>query len=192
MVSTMTKRSAVLIVALALGACGGVEPRPGITEITSAKLDAQRSEAAQVARERDEARANLAAEKALVQQQATQRAAADAASRKARDELATKAWNALDNADDELLPLKEKASSASASNRAQVEAVVDEAMKKKGHVKANLKALTTEQPMEWENFKTQTEQAITALDEAVRAARAQLTTLPEEPAKPGKARAAAR
>jgi hypothetical protein len=45
-------------------------------------------------------------------------------------------------------------------------------------VKANLKALTCAEVLDWPTFKSQTEKAIEALDEAIAQARAQRAPIP--------------
>lgn len=174
-----SSRALVLLSILGLVACGSSEPRPAVTQTTSATIEA-RAQAAQAQTERDDARAQLKNQHEMFLKQANVRTAMDVQAKKNRDDLATKAWNALDNADDELLPLKEKAARAALGERERVEAVVDEALKKKGHVKANLKALSCDEVADWAAFQAQTEQAITALDEAVKVARAQVGTVAVE------------
>src|SRR5262249_32654424 len=71
---------AIASTTLALG-CGSSEPRPGVTQTTSARLEAERAQVARLARERDEAQRALALERAQVQQQASARAAFEDANR---------------------------------------------------------------------------------------------------------------
>jgi hypothetical protein len=122
----------------------------------------------------------MIAERSREMQRLEQRRAAEALDRQERDELATKAWNAIDNADHELTHIRDVSSGA-----------VEEALKREGHVKANLKTLTCAQVLDWTTFKAQTEQAIVALDDAVRKA---LTSAEAEPPRmaPVKAKTATR
>lgn len=179
----------------ALTGCGSSEAQVSVTEVTAARAETRRvaAERNRAIAERDAAHRALAGERVGVAQQVQQRMALDLAQWKERDELATKAWNALDLADEELAPLKARAAALTGEERERAEAAIAEASKKAGHIKANLKALTCDESLAWGTFKPQTEEAIRGLELAVRRARVELGAVADASAQPeapevGKAR----
>src|SRR6185369_3802438 len=122
--------SMALVIGASTFACSSTKTvPPASTETTSATMVVQRSDLEQLQRDRDEARAALSQQQARLEQDRQQRET-EMSNRRARDELATRGWAALDAADAEMMATKDKQAKASPKVRKDIDAAMDDVRQK--------------------------------------------------------------
>ena len=157
------------LLAAALFGCGG-ERRPaavarettGTTMTTSA--DATRNELANAQRERTEAQALLAQERAARQNE-QQKSTAETFARGQRDGLEMKAIAALEKATTESQAMREKGAKAKAKQRREIDANLDQVREHQAKLLADLRRLHEGvDDASWDAFRGEVETTITELD----------------------------
>lgn len=170
--------------------CGG-EKRPATTAgaTTTTSAEAAQNQINELQRERDEAQANLAQERAARErdrQSYTQQTSAQSE----HDDLEMRVVDALQKADQDIQSMHDKLGRAGTKQRASMDQSIRDAEQQKAKLYSQLRRLHSETGESWDTFKSEVESTITDLNRSLMSMpeTSETTTQPSKAKQPSKSK----